>query len=48
MITHNKRTMSYAEAIYGVTMEESGVSKKLSIRFEDLKDMASTRGAASA
>ena len=35
LITHNKRTMLRAGVIYGITMEEFGVSKALSIRMED-------------
>jgi chromosome segregation protein len=32
LITHNKRTMEVVDTLYGVTMEEPGVSKLVSVR----------------
>jgi chromosome segregation protein len=37
VITHNKRTMSIADSLFGVTMEEPGVSKLVSVRLADLQ-----------
>jgi chromosome segregation protein len=35
LITHNKRTMEVADTLYGVTMEEPGISKLVSVRLRD-------------
>lgn len=43
IITHNKRTVSAAQAIYGVTMEERGVSKTVSMRFNQVKGEPETQ-----
>ncbi len=39
VITHNKRTMEIADSLFGVTMEEPGVSKLLSVRLHDLQEV---------
>jgi chromosome segregation protein len=39
VITHAKRTMESAQALYGVTMQEPGVSKLVSVRFEAAEEV---------
>lgn len=39
VITHRKGTMEEADVLYGVTMQESGVSKLVSVRLEDSKEV---------
>lgn len=34
VITHKKRTMEYASSLYGITMQESGVSKLVSVKLD--------------
>jgi len=39
VVTHRKGTMSAADSIYGVTMQESGVSKIVSVKLKDLESL---------
>lgn len=38
VVTHSKKTMTAANMIYGITMQESGVSRQVSVRFEEVDD----------
>ncbi|MFN0052824.1 MAG: chromosome segregation protein SMC [Planctomycetales bacterium] len=38
IVSHRKHTMAGADVLYGVTMEEAGVSKRMSVRFDDISE----------
>ena len=42
VVTHNRRTMETASVLYGVTMQEPGVSKLVSVRWDEKSKSAST------
>jgi len=42
VVTHNKRTMEMAPVLYGVTMQEPGVSKLVSVRWDEPQEAAPT------
>ncbi|HEV2971493.1 MAG TPA: chromosome segregation protein SMC [Pirellulales bacterium] len=43
VVTHSKKTMTAANTLYGITMQESGVSKRVSVRFEDVRENGEIR-----
>jgi chromosome segregation protein len=45
IVTHNRRTMEMATVLYGVTMQEPGVSKLVSVRWDDQPNVAAATAA---
>ena len=39
VVTHNKRTMELADRLYGITMQEPGVSRVVTVRFEEAAEI---------
>ena len=46
IITHAKRTMSIADVLFGITMQTQGVSKKISVRFDQFEEKEETAAVA--
>ena len=38
IVTHNKRTMESSETMYGITMQEEGISKLVGVQFEEIPE----------
>jgi len=48
MVTHNRRTMEFCQSLYGVTMEEAGVSLMVSVNLEKIDDILGQNGSKTA
>jgi chromosome segregation protein len=48
VITHAKRTMEAAQSLYGVTMQEPGVSRLVSVKFKPMEEVERNRSVAQA
>jgi chromosome segregation protein len=45
VVTHNRRTMEMAQVLYGVTMQEPGVSKLVSVSWDQARATAASNAA---
>jgi len=43
VITHRKGTMEEADVLYGVTMQESGVSRLVSVKLEETRELVESK-----
>jgi len=39
LVTHNQRTMALSDRMYGVTMEEQGISKLVGVEFDEAMEL---------
>ena len=42
VVTHNRKTMEFSDTMVGITMEEPGISRVVSVRFEDIEKYSAT------
>ena len=47
VVTHNRRTMEMGSVLYGVTMQEPGVSKLVSVKWEEAESAHATKSCSS-
>jgi chromosome segregation protein len=48
VVTHNRKTMEMGSVLYGVTMQEPGVSKLVSVKWEEAEESSATKAASNA